>query len=136
MDGIEQQFDRANANKELRRLRRRGPASHTRLLIDALSCDLVNGATLLDIGGGVGTIHHLLLDAAVREAIHVDLSDSYLEAAREEAIRRGRSDRVTFVHGDFVTVASRLPAVDVANLDRVTYLHARAAIATTLRPSC
>ena len=115
--GIERQFDRAKANTQLRRLRRRGPPKYTRLLLQAL--DDARDASLIDIGGGVGTIHHLLLDAGATSAIHVDISSAYLDVARDEAARRGHAQQVQFVHGDFVDVASDLPAADIVALDRV-----------------
>ena len=34
-------------------------------------------------------------------------------------MRRGNADRATFVHGDFVAVASTVDAADVVTLDRV-----------------
>jgi magnesium-protoporphyrin O-methyltransferase len=117
-DGIEHKFDHANANKQLRRLRRRGPSKNTRLLIESLA-DSVAGASLIDIGGGVGTIHHLLLDAGAKSAVHVDISNAYLDVAREEAARRGHAGQVRFIHGDFVEVARDVPAADVVALDRV-----------------
>ena len=40
-------------------------------------------------------------------------------AAREEAERRGHGPRVEFVHGDFIDLASGIPAADVVTLDRV-----------------
>ena len=42
-----------------------------------------------------------------------------LEAAREEASRRGVEDRVTYQHGDFVQLAESVPPADIVTLDRV-----------------
>jgi magnesium-protoporphyrin O-methyltransferase len=118
-EGIERQFDRKTAQRDLRRLRRRGPPAATRLLIGELERAGVAGATLLDIGGGVGAIHHELLDAGAREAVHVDISPAYLEAARGESERRGHGSRVRFLHGDFVQLAESIGSADVVTLDRV-----------------
>lgn len=104
----------------MRRLRRRGPDSGTRQLLSAIrGVTLPPGPTLLDIGGGVGTIHHSLLDQGFRQATHVDASTAYLVVAAEEARRLGHADRVIFKHADFRTVAAELPAADVVTLDRV-----------------
>ena len=122
-DGIETQFGDAAAKKSLRRYRRRGPEETTRLLLDALRVALTDanadGVTLVDIGAGVGAIHHELLDGRVARAVHVDASTAHLAAAREEAARRGHSGRVEFVRGDFVSLASEVPTADVVTLDRV-----------------
>ena len=122
-EGIEREFDQAEARKKLRQLRRRGPDKTTRLLIDALRIALDDAGSrepnLLDIGAGVGAIHHALLDDRVARAIHLDASSAHLSAARDETERRGHADRVEFIHGDFVALADTIPAADVVTLDRV-----------------
>ena len=118
-EGIETQFGARTARRELRRFRRRGPTGSTRLLIDDLRAAGVEGASLIDVGGGVGAIHHTLIDVGARAATHVDVSGDYIAAARDEAGRRGHTDRVRFVHGDFVQLAPTLPGADIVTLDRV-----------------
>ena len=118
-EGIATQFGRETARRELERFRRRGPNNSTRLLIDDLRAAGIADASILDIGGGVGAIHHTLLDSGAREALHVDVSPDYIAAAQDEAGRRGHGDRVRFVRGDFVQVARDLPTADVVTLDRV-----------------
>lgn len=116
----DQEFDRRRARHDLRRLRRRGPDPGTQQLLSAIrEATLASGPTLLDIGGGVGTIHHALLDQGFRQATHVDASTAYLAVAAEEARRLGHADRVTFRHADFRDVAGDIPAADVVTLDRV-----------------
>src|ERR1041385_6681660 len=118
-EGIENQFGRKKAEQELRRFRKRGPIPSTQRLIDALRVAGIENASLLDIGGGVGAIHHALLDGGANVAVHVDVSADYIQVSREEVARRGHVDRVQFVHGDFVQVASGLPVADIVTLDRV-----------------
>lgn len=81
------------------------------------------GATVLDIGGGIGAIQHDLLAAGAVHITSVDASASYLEAAREEATRRGLEDRVTYRHGDFVELAESVPPADIVTLDRVVNVY-------------
>jgi magnesium-protoporphyrin O-methyltransferase len=118
-EGLESQFGPETARRELRRFRRRGPNRSTQRLIDGLRAGGVDGASLLDIGGGVGAIHHTLLDAGARDALHVDVSPDYIEAARDEAGRRGHADRVLFLRGDFVQLSPDVTDADVVTLDRV-----------------
>jgi 2-polyprenyl-3-methyl-5-hydroxy-6-metoxy-1,4-benzoquinol methylase len=118
-EGLESQFGPKLAERELRRFRRRGPNRSTQVLIDALRAAGIDGASLLDIGGGVGAIHHTLLDTGASTAFHVDVSGDYITAARDEAIRRGHASRVLFLHGDFVQRASGVPDADIVTLDRV-----------------
>jgi magnesium-protoporphyrin O-methyltransferase len=121
--GIERTFDRAEAAKKLRQFRRRGPDRSTRVLLRVLRAALdevdARDATLLDIGAGIGAIHHELLDGRIAHATHVDASTAHVAVAREEATRRGHDARVEFILGDFVTLAGDLPSADVVTLDRV-----------------
>jgi magnesium-protoporphyrin O-methyltransferase len=118
-EGLESQFDHRTAERELRRFRRRGPARSTQILIDELRAAGVDGASLIDIGGGVGAIHHVLLDAGASFATHVDISPEYIAAAREEATCRGHDNRVLFIRGDFVQLAPQVATADIVTLDRV-----------------
>jgi len=116
---IEKEFNPKTASKQLKTYRRQGPARTTRMLIEALKAEGVEGLTLLDIGGGVGAVQHALLQAGVSRAINADASAAYLEAARQEAERQGHAERISFRHGDFVELAGDIPPADVVTLDRV-----------------
>ncbi len=122
-EGIETQFGRAAAARSLRRYRRRGPDKSTRLLVESLRLALdhadAKGATLIDVGAGVGAIHHELLDGRVVRAVHVDASSAHLAVARDETERRGHGGQVEFVSGNFVSVADSVAPADVVTLDRV-----------------
>ena len=113
------QFNDKQAAYDLKRYRRKGPDKTTRLLLDALRSAGVQGSSILDIGGGIGAVHHELLDAGAATATHVDAAAPYIQAAREEVTRRGHVDRVRFLHGDFVALAPELAPADVVTLDRV-----------------
>ena len=112
-------FTEQEAKANLKDYRRHGPPKHTRLILEAIRALGLKHATLLDIGGGVGAIHHELLKDIAREATHVDASSAYLKLAIEEAKRLGHSDQIKFLHADFTDVAADLPQVDVVTLDRV-----------------
>ncbi len=117
--GIEELFNDQMVQHELSRYRSKGASKTTRMLTEALEKEDVRGLSLLDIGGGVGAIQHRLLQVGCQEATDVDASTAYLRAAREEAARRGLSDRVSYQHGNFVDLADRLPDADIVTLDRV-----------------
>ena len=121
--GIEEQFNEAIARKSIKRFRRRGPDRTTRLLIEdlhlVLDRDRRPGTTLLDIGAGIGAIHHVLLTAGVEHAVHIDASSAHLGVAREETERRGHKELVEFIRGDFVDIADQVAPADVVTLDRV-----------------
>ena len=117
--GIEKVFDSQMAASDLKSYRQKGPARTTNFLLTALKKAGVNGLTLLDVGGGVGIIQHELLPAGVVKAVHIDASTAYLNAAQEEAKRRGHFDSITYYHGNFVELAEGLEKADIVTLDRV-----------------
>jgi SAM-dependent methyltransferase len=112
-------FGEADARSGLRHYQRRGPSGQTRELLNAVRARGITDATLLDIGGGIGVIHHELLGDSASQATEVDASGAFLKAAEAEAARRGHSQRVSFVQADFTDVASDLPPADIVTLDRV-----------------
>ncbi len=116
---IECEFNPKTAAAELRRYHERGPARTTQMLIEALRTAKIEGATLLDIGGGIGAIQHTLLDLGISHATAVEGSAAYLAASQDEAGRRGHTDRVRYLHGDFVERAGEISPADVVTLDRV-----------------
>jgi Methyltransferase domain len=117
--GIETLFNEQYVVKELARYREKGPHKTTRILIDALKAESVQGMTLLDIGGGVGTIQHELLQSGLSRTLTVEASAAYIEAAREEAVRQGHADRMGYQHGNFVELAATIAPADIVTLDRV-----------------
>ena len=88
-------------------------------MLEGLRGDGVDGLTVLDIGAGVGAAHLDLLKAGAASAIDVDGSPAFVSVAREEAGRQGVSDRVSYLVGDFVTLAPTVAPADLVVLDRV-----------------
>jgi 2-polyprenyl-3-methyl-5-hydroxy-6-metoxy-1,4-benzoquinol methylase len=122
MDTTTSPFEAYNekiAAADLHRYRTKGPRTWTRALIEALKAEGVEGATLLDVGGGIGVIQHELLAAGAARAMSIEASSAYLDAAREESDRRGHGGRATYRHGDFVELAGSVPPADVVTLERV-----------------
>jgi magnesium-protoporphyrin O-methyltransferase len=118
-DSADQHFNSEKVAKELRQYRRKGPGVTTRKLRDELVTAGLTHGTVLDVGGGLGTLSLALLDTGISRAIVVDASSAYLAAASEEASRRERSSSMQFVHGDFLTVARDVAAATIVTLDRV-----------------
>jgi magnesium-protoporphyrin O-methyltransferase len=116
---FESTFDERHAAKELKRYRRSGPNKTTRMLLDALSAGGIDHTSMLDVGAGIGILHHELLARGARSAVHVDAALPHMRVAKEEAARRGHAERVTFIHGDFVALAGGIASADVVTLDRV-----------------
>jgi Methyltransferase domain len=118
-DAVERQFTDQKAKAEIAHYRRKGPGPTTCLLRDGLMDIGPVAGTLLDVGGGVGALTFELLDRGVPRATIVDASSAYLDAASEEANRRGRSASTAVVLGDFVAISGQLPRAELVTLDRV-----------------
>ncbi len=112
-------FGEDSARSDAREYRKHGPAAQTRLILQAIRSLNLRNTELLDIGGGIGVIHHELLGEVADKATHVDASSAYLKEAKTEAALRGHSERVRFIHADFTEVAAELPKADIVTLDRV-----------------
>ncbi|MBC8163386.1 MAG: hypothetical protein H7Z42_19435 [Roseiflexaceae bacterium] len=118
-EGLEREFNQRSAAQKLAAYRRAGPDPSSQVLIDALVARNVRDATLLDIGGGVGTIQHALLGAGARASVGVDASRAYVDTATTESARRGYASRTHNMHGDFIALADSLAPAEIVTLDRV-----------------
>lgn len=131
-------YDGRDAEKDLAAWLSRGPRPTTQEVIDAICAQGVEGATLLDVGAGVGAVHTALLEAGAATAVDVDASREYLAVARAEAERRGLSDRVAYRYGDLVELVADVPPTDIVTLDSVIccypYLPALVVAVVTVRP--
>ncbi len=82
--GIETTFDKKNALKELKKYHMKGPSKTTNSLINFFKTEGVEGKSLLDIGGGVGTIQHELLTLGVTSVINIEASTAYHEIGKRK----------------------------------------------------
>jgi len=114
-----QQFDEARARADLTQYRRRGASATTRMLLDGVSRAAGELQSLIDVGAGIGALAHELVETTPATATVVEASESYLQVARDEATRRGISERCSFLHGDFVDLAPAIPRASAVTMDRV-----------------
>jgi magnesium-protoporphyrin O-methyltransferase len=78
----------------------------------------VDGARVLEGGGGIGAIQIELLEAGAAGAVNVELSSAYEQEAVSLLRERGLEGRVERRLGDFVAAADTLPRADVVVLHR------------------
>ena len=83
------------------------------MILKSLSDLAATPRTLLDIGAGIGVLHHELLERGVGHAVHLEAAAAYVAAAELESARRGHEGRVVFRHGDFVSLASELGSAEL-----------------------
>jgi len=79
----------------------------------------VRGATILEIGCGVGYLQQKLLADGAASAIGVDLSETMITQARQVAAAQGLTERTAYHVGDFVSIQDRVPMSDITLLDKV-----------------
>jgi len=118
-DAADRQFTDAKAAKELKAYRQGRVGATTRAIRDAVVELGLNHGSLLDIGGGFGSLTFELLERGMSRATIVDASSSYIAAARDEAARRGRSPAIQMLHGDMMQFGDAVPDASLVTLDRV-----------------
>ena len=113
----EQVFGDKGAERSARRFRRRGLRGSSRTLVE-LAGD-VHGASVLEVGGGIGGIEIELLEAGAERATNVELATTYEGAARSLIAELGLDGRVERRVGDFVEQAGSIEPHDVVVMHRV-----------------
>jgi len=110
-------FSRKSAARDARRFRRRGLTGTARALVELAG--EVSGATVLDVGGGIGSMELVLLAAGAERATNVELSGGYEVQATALLAERGLADRVDRRVADFVTEGAAVEPHDLVVLHRV-----------------
>jgi predicted RNA methylase len=117
-------FDRKVAEDNCRRYRTKGLDKRASRLVEALVRTGIAGASVLDVGSGIGMISIELLQRGAASATRRPTSPAYLEVARELAIEKSLAGRMQFITGDFVQTAASLSSVDVVVMDRAVCCYA------------
>lgn len=101
------------------RYRKRGLDRNAQRMVDWLASQGIEGASVLDIGGGVGEIGLALLHRGAARATALELTSTYDAPAAALAAEAGLADRVDRRLGDIATDGSVADAADVVVLHRV-----------------
>src|SRR5690349_15400157 len=123
------------AKRYRKRFARKGFEPSQKHLIEGLTSRGLAGATLLEIGCGIGYLHQHLLKAGAASAVGIDLSAEMLEEARAQAREQGLVERTDYREGDFVELTDVLTPADIVILDKVIccYPDAEALVRTSAR---
>ncbi len=111
--GYEDMFGESFARRMAKRYRRRGVDPTATQMVDFLAQDDLTGATILEIGGGIGEISVELLRRGAESATIAELSTAYDEEARRLAEKAGVADRV---RRRIINVAEAPEAMEQADL--------------------
>lgn len=101
------------------RYRKRGLDRPSRRIVDWLSGHDLRGATVLEIGGGVGEIQLELLRRGVSRTTNLELSPAYDEQAAALAAEAGLADRMARRLGDIAVDPQVADVHDFVVLHRV-----------------
>jgi 2-polyprenyl-3-methyl-5-hydroxy-6-metoxy-1,4-benzoquinol methylase len=112
-------FGRRFARRLAKKYRKRGLNKTSRKMADFLRERGIEGATVLEIGGGVGEIEIELLKAGAARAQNLELSSAYEEDARELAEEAGVGGRVDWRIHDIAADPEAVEPADIVVMNRV-----------------
>jgi magnesium-protoporphyrin O-methyltransferase len=107
------------AAHQARRYRRRGLDTTEQRIVDFLDGVGIDGATILEIGGGAGQIQVELLRRGAASAINLELVDTYDMQAAQLAAQAGMGDRMHRRIVDIAATPDDVQPADVVVLHRV-----------------
>lgn len=107
------------ARRARKRFERKGLEPTQKELMAGLEQAGIQGASLLEIGCGVGHVHQSLLEQGAAVAVGVDIAPMMLSEAKNWADERALGDRVKYVEGDFMAVEENIDSADICILDKV-----------------
>lgn len=107
------------ARRHRRHYQHKGLSKSQQQLTRGISLVGVGGATLLEIGCGVGYLQQKLLADGAASATGVDLSETMIAQARRLAEAQGFAGRTAYHVGDFVSIREQVPMSDITLLDKV-----------------
>jgi SAM-dependent methyltransferase len=117
--GLNDIFDERQAREEMRRYWKKGIDRHARKIVEALAVRGLAGASVLEVGGGIGGLHVELLRRGAARATDVDIAAAYITAAQSVAERLGLREQVEYHQADFASTAGDLPPADIVVMHRV-----------------
>lgn len=112
-------FGSGTADRDARRYREKGLTGSAAWLRDALAREGVDGATVVEVGGGIGALQLELLAAGAARAANIELVDSYEATARDLIAAHGLKGRIDRRLGDFAEQPELAAAADIVVMHRV-----------------
>jgi hypothetical protein len=117
--GYSELFGERAARRDAKSYRRKGLDETAGEMVEFLRGRGLEGAAVLEIGGGVGAVALELLKAGAERAVEVELSPNYERAAAELAREAELHDRIERQLGDIVAEGESVPAADAVVMHRV-----------------
>ena len=117
--GYDEAFGAGRARRSAGRYRKSGLSRTAARIVELVAQRGVEGATVLEIGGGVGDLQLELLRRGAAKATNLELSPSYEETAARLLAENGLTDRVERRLHDIATDPDAVEPADVVVLNRV-----------------
>ena len=118
-EGYDETFSDRFARRMARRYRRRGLSRSARAIVSFLTDRGIDGATILEIGGGVGELHVELLRHGAATATNLEISTNYEPEAVQLLERTDMAARVDRRFLDIAQAPDEVDRADVVVLHRV-----------------
>jgi magnesium-protoporphyrin O-methyltransferase len=112
-------FSKRAARRDAKRYRKGGLDDTGEEMVAFLRERGVEGATVLEVGGGVGALQLELLKSGAARATNLELSPEYEDVAAELALEAGVSERVERHLGDLVADPGLTGEADAVLMHRV-----------------
>lgn len=117
--GQEEFFGEKNARRDAKRYRQKGADPMARSLARRAATRGLEGARVLEIGGGVGQVLLELLKLGAANGEVIELLPSYEPYVRELAAESGLGERVSFRTADLVADRAAASPADIVVLNKV-----------------
>jgi 16S rRNA G966 N2-methylase RsmD len=117
--GCDQFFNPRFARRMAKRYRKRGLDRTARRMVDFLQSRGLDGATVLEVGGGIGEIQLELLKRGAQRSINLELSPAYDREAAQLAREAGLEGRIERRLHDIAIDPAEVEPVDIVVLHRV-----------------
>jgi 2-polyprenyl-3-methyl-5-hydroxy-6-metoxy-1,4-benzoquinol methylase len=117
--GCDQFFSPRFARRVAKRYRKRGADKTAQRMIEFLEQRGIEGATVLEVGGGIGEIEIELLKRGAAHAVNLELSPAYDEEARRLLQEGGLADKAERRLRDIAVDGESIEPADVVVLHRV-----------------
>ncbi len=117
--GYEKMFGERSARRDAKRYRRKGLDDTARVMVAFLGRRGLAGASVLEIGGGVGALEAELLRAGAARAVNVELSPYYEATARELWREAGVEQAAAYEVADLAADGRQVGPADVVVMHRV-----------------
>ena len=117
-EGYRRLFSERGAQAQSRRYRRRGLDAISRRVVEMVG-GRAEGATVLEVGGGIGAVQLELLKAGAASATSVELTPTYESEAEALLAESGLSSRARRRIMDFAAAGAEVEPADVVILNRV-----------------